>query len=371
MLRILHAADAHLASPFALSDSRRRAALRAALRASFAALCRAAAEEKADIVLFAGDVYEADFLTADDADMILAGFSSIPCPVVVAPGNHDPAVPGSLWLRNDLPENVFVFREPTVSKFSFDALGADVYGYAMTGGTMETCPLDGFKMPDDGRIHLICAHADLGASHSPYAPITAEAVLRTGAVYAALGHIHNPAEPSFAPHGRQAAAESGCLMGRAPDEPGDKGVLLAVIDDGIVHTQKKVLGTVAFRVTELPLDGLTAEWQVEEALRRLLAAGQYTGSDLVRVRLTGHVPPELLLHTEALAAADCGCMALEIVNETSSEIPDELENDPAVRGVLYRRLADKLTSADEAERRVAQRALRYALAALAGDRPTD
>ena len=371
MLRILHAGDVHLASPFAMQDARRAAALRYALRASFDALCRAAGEQCADIVLLAGDVYEAEHLTRDDAEMILAGLASVPCPVVVAPGNHDPAVPGSIWLRDDLPENVFVFRSGNVSKFSFDALGADVYGYAMTGGAAESCPLDGFRVPDDGRIHLICAHADLGASRSAYAPVTAEAILRTGADYAALGHIHNPAEPVFAPHGTAAVAECGCLMGRAPDEPGDKGALLVTVGDGPVRIEKIVLGALAFRETELPVDHISAAWQVEKALRELLEKERYTERDLVRVRLTGRVPPELFISTEALAAAECTAMSLEIINATVPAPSADLEGDPAVRGAFYRLLAPGLASEDKKERRVAERALRYGLLALGGERPAD
>lgn len=371
MLRILHAGDAHLASPFALADANRAAALRYALRASFDALCRTAAESHADLVLLAGDIYEAEYLSRDDADMILAGLSSIPCPVVVAPGNHDPAAESSLWLRDDLPANVFVFREETVAKFSFDELGADVYGYAMTGDAMERCPLDGFTVPDDGRIHLICAHADLGASRSVYAPITAEAVLRTGADYAALGHIHNPAEPVFAPHGRAAVAESGCLMGRAPDEPGDKGALLVTVGDGTVQIEKLILGALAFREADLPVSGMTAAWQVEKALRALLEEKGYTDRDLVRIRLTGSVSPELFFSTEALASAETGCRSLEIVDATTPAPSASLENDPAVRGIFYRLLKERLTSPDEKERETAERALRYGLLALGGERPAD
>ncbi|MFX0538392.1 metallophosphoesterase family protein [Ornithinimicrobium sp. Y1847] len=71
-----------------------------------------AAEQQADFVLVAGDVFEHSQLTPQTVRRALEALREVPVPVYLLPGNHDHLGPMSIWsspvLRDELPEHVHV-----------------------------------------------------------------------------------------------------------------------------------------------------------------------------------------------------------------------------------------------------------------------
>src|SRR6266446_6797233 len=59
---------------------------------------------KADIVLFAGDTFDNHAVTSGTIDRSSQLLADAGLPIVILPCNHDPATPGSLWLRGRLDE---------------------------------------------------------------------------------------------------------------------------------------------------------------------------------------------------------------------------------------------------------------------------
>ncbi len=64
---------------------------------------------------------------------------------------------------------------------------------------------------------------------------------------------------------------------------------------------------------------------------------------------------------------DMGLFCLKTVDHTMPDM-DTLAADTGIRGAFYRTLAPALTSDNKEEAETALRALRYGLAAIAGDR---
>src|SRR5271155_4567178 len=53
----------------------------------------------ADIVLLAGDTFDNHMVTSATIDRAGQLLAEAGLPVVILPGNHDPAIPDSIWLR--------------------------------------------------------------------------------------------------------------------------------------------------------------------------------------------------------------------------------------------------------------------------------
>ena len=71
---------------------------------------------------------------------------------------------------------------------------------------------------------------------------------------------------------------------------------------------------------------------------------------------------------KSITAEEIGVFYIEVENCTLPLLDfGELENDISIKGAVFRELLPRLESDDEGERKIAAMALKYALAALAGD----
>lgn len=368
-MKILHTGDVHLDSPFAHLSAAAAAERRSELRATFSDMMAYARTEAVDLLLIAGDLFDRQFVTRDTVALLQEEFAALPCPVIIAPGNHDPAEEGSVWKKHAFPENVHVFTEPTLRKISLDELSCDVYGYAFTEPTLRDCPLSGKTVEDPEKINLLCVHGDTTSPISTYGPLPGAVLTAFGADYTALAHIHNPEAANAALP--VPGAYCGCPEGRDFGEAGRKGALLVTVDKigGEAHVASKFVRFCrkVYEVRRLNVDGAATGSDVAAAIRRLCAEEGLGADVLLRVILQGSVDPALNVNPTVLANDKKELCHLEVRDET---VPTWnaalLQSDPGIRGELYRVLLPRLESADAAERRNAAAALRLALAALAG-----
>ena len=95
------------------------------------------------------------------------------------------------------------------------------------------------------------------------------------------------------------------------------------------------------------------------------------GSDtLLRLILTGNVPPSLRISTDGIAARfGDGLFYFEVLDRTLPLYDsDALRSDPTIRGAFFRELLPLLENGSPEERADAARALRLGLMALSGER---
>ena len=371
MIKILHTGDVHLDSPFSglpsgMADRRREES-----RAVFTSMMTYA-RSNVDLVLIAGDLFDDGFVTRSTVALITDELAKVGCPVVISPGNHDPFAPGSVWEKVTLPDNVHVFAPGGTGKFSFDELGADVYGYAFSEAALRKNPLGMSCVTDSTRVNVVCAHADMSSPLSAYAPLSKEMLASFCADYAALAHIHN-ADGLMGEAGRTVYAYCGCPEGRSFDECGHKGAMVAEIEkDG---TEAKVtlrpmrFSKKHYEIASVNVDGAVTLAEVCEKARAAL--DRFDENAIVRLKLTGSVDSALVISRETVASLG-GVYSVDVRDET---LPlwgaAALEADVTVRGEVYRRLKGQLGSANEREREVAYRAFRYAMAAMAGENVTE
>ncbi len=276
-LKILHSADWHLDSPFTGFSENQRAFLKRELQkipGKVADLCR---REDCDLVLLSGDLFDGS-VSRDTLDIVKAELKHCGVPVLIAPGNHDFCAPGSPWLEENWPQNVFVFTgglESVVIK----GLNCRIYGAGYQG---MDCPslLENFRAEGEEAYHIAVLHGDPTQKHSPYCPITTSQVKNSGLHYLALGHIHKAG--AFRA-GQTLCAWPGCPMGRGWDETGEKGVCIVTLGE---TAEIRAVSLDTLRFTELEVDiGDNAGQALEDALP---AAGS---TDFYRISLvgTGHI----------------------------------------------------------------------------------
>jgi DNA repair protein SbcD/Mre11 len=182
-LRVLHTADVHLAAAGAEADRWR----------GFVAVLAAAA--RADLLVVAGDMF--DHARVGDAllDAVAAALARTAVPVVVVPGNHDLAGPGSPLDRlrvRDTGGRLQVLLDPDGGTVEVPGLDVTVWGRAMVEHSPRNRPLAGHRPPDRGRWHLVLAHGHFqpGAADGRSSPITAAEIDALDCDYLALGHWH-------------------------------------------------------------------------------------------------------------------------------------------------------------------------------------
>ncbi len=369
-MKLLHTADLHLDSPFAGSEAIHAEERRDVGRRVLAKIFELAKSEQCDLILIAGDLFDGKYVTPETQALCLRLFREAACPVVLAPGNHDPYWEGSFYGRRDLPENVYVFSSGTLQCFAFPSLNAKVFGYAFSSAALTERPLANAPVPEeDGAIRLLCAHADTASPVSRYAPLTEGDALRLGIQYGALGHIHNPPQPTE--QERVPLRYPGIPQGRGYDETGDGQVLIVTVEqEGVTEIRPISVFEERFLEEEVDLT-LCADLQaVRSTLRQIMEPLAETQGTHLRLTLTGSVPSEWQEKLLSWEQAEKGALAELILVDRTVPFTDGayLEQDVTVKGAFYRSLYPKLTHEDPAMRARAQKALQIGLAALEGRR---
>lgn len=314
--KILHAADVHLDSPLRNLEAYPDApveAFRGATRQALANLVELAIEQRVDLVVIAGDLYDGAW---DDAHTGLFFVSQArrlreaAIPLVVIRGNHDAALLMTQKLR--LPDNPdgssLMLDHEAVDQRIFPSLGVAVHGRSFARRAETEDLARDYPAAIPGMFNLGLLHTCLTGSdgHEDYSPTTPERLARKGYDYWALGHVHNRRECQEP--GQPPMVFSGNLQGRHVRETGAKGCLILSIDPANQITSKfHPLDVVRWSVFEHDASADQREsdlcdafipWldeQLQQAEHRPLA---------VRVRVVGTTPLHEAYHRAARTLQD-------------------------------------------------------------------
>ena len=355
MLRLIHGADFHLDSPVSGLSPKQAAQRRGEQRELLERLAQLAREKQAQLVLLAGDLLDSERVFPETAQALSRCLGSIPCPVLIAPGNHDCLTLGSVYRTLDWPQNVHIFSSDAMERVDLPELGCTVYGRAFLEPRQDRSPLAGFHAQEDGRFRLGCLHGDL-APNSAYGPITPEEIAQSGLHYLALGHIHQ--ESGLQQAGATYWAYPGCPQGRGFDELGEKGVLYLEGEPGSLRAQRIPLGQRRYERLTVDLTGLADPLS---AIRSALPGD--TSRDIYRIVLTGEgEAPDLAALERALAPSFFG---LQLQDRT--RLPQNLwarREEDTLTGLFLREMWGLCQ--EDGDNPVHQLAARFGLAALEG-----
>ena len=356
MIRMMHAADLHLDSPFAALVPEQAAQRREEQREMLRRLAEECVIKDCDLLLLSGDLFDSDRVYRETAEMLTQTLRGLRARVFIAPGNHDPYSPLSPYATLTWPDNVHIFRSRSVEAVRLEEPAVNVYGAAFTE-PRETGLLNGFLADADDRPKVMVLHGVLGDEASVYDPIPEIAVSASGLNYLALGHVH---KQEIRQVGRTTVGNPGFAMGRGFDELGPGHALYVEIEDGVCRVEPIELGgriyqTLTVAVTEDPLAAVEA------------ALPEETERDIYRITLTGTCPtPDLEVLREILSPR---FYALELIDKTlpPAELWKDVEED-SLKGEFLRQLKTCYDAEDASEesRRLVARAVDLGLALMEG-----
>ena len=365
MVKIIHCADIHFDSPFALNDPRNAELRRMEFRSAFTALIMYAKDFGAKIFLISGDLFDDEYISKETANLISREMASYPdCRFFVSPGESDPYHAKSPYKLMKWPENLHIFKSSDLTKIEIPELDTDVYGYAFTSNVLQVNPFANKKPQNANRINILLAHGDMSSPDSQICPITKNDIARSGFDYAALGHLHN-VTAGVIKLGETYFAYPGCLEGRGFHEPGYRGAMCGEIGKGVCELRAVRFSRRRYETVQVDISHHVTETQIIEAVR--LAAANFRDDTALRVELTGIIRPGFVFNPRSIEEKFTGFNFIQVKNKTSPYIDAAaLRYDKTVRGIFFRKLESKLISKDPREREEARLALQYGFNAFIG-----
>ena len=375
--RILHLADLHLDRAFAGMGCqgdlarRRRLGLREALRRAG----DTARDHGCQAVTLGGDLYEHERADLETGRFLAETFAAWqPMRVLLAPGNHDPLLPDSLYARVEWPENVHLFRGSALEPVELDD-GLTLWGLAHLDPAWRGDPLDHAPVGGDGGLHLALFHgAEMGSrpeGKSVHGPFIAERIAALGFAAALSGHYHR----------RRIDPAARLLYPGSPepltfDDEGGRGpVLVEVGERGTVGYHPVDDNRWWTLTASCDLGGATSFAAVAERATGAARTAAATGPPdrgMVRIDLCGELSPDITLDLPSLemqAREATGLAALQVRDSTEPALDlAAAAADPTARGAFTREVLAALHAADgdAAEEALLADALRYGLQALGG-----
>jgi DNA repair exonuclease SbcCD nuclease subunit len=165
--------------------------------AGLAAVLQAARDVTADVVILAGDTFESHRVSAPLIERAAALIAAAARPVVLLPGNHDPAVADAVYGSGAMVEvsNLHILGIRHDQSVLFPELGLEIWGRAHRDyGDM--IPFEAVR-PRRSRWLIAVGHGHYqvasGPGPQPSWLISDADITRTGADYVALGHWNRAA----------------------------------------------------------------------------------------------------------------------------------------------------------------------------------
>jgi DNA repair exonuclease SbcCD nuclease subunit len=355
---IVHCADVHLETVFA--ETRGGAGRRKALADAFVRIVDRARELGADALTIGGDLYEAERAGPQTVRFLFEQFARLRKPVFIAPGNHDPYAPASLFARTDLPENVRVFNEAAWNGFPL-AEGITLFGFGHTAAEPGR-PFASARFERGGiQIALVHDETRCPPNKRATAPFTLAEAAAVGARLVLTGHYHGGyvAGEAAGPWIAYPGSPEPIKFGEGPVH----GVLVVRVRDGSVEIEPLPIARTRLIERDCDLSDVAHENAAFARVERALA--DLGRDDYVRLRLVGNVAHGTRIDPLLMHERNCAQLgSLEIIDASLAYDYEAIAREPTVRGHVTRDLLERAGSGVDAS--AAQGALRYALAAFEG-----
>ena len=387
MLRLLHTADIHLGARHA-DLGEQATAQRERQFAAFRRSVDLAIEERVDLFLIAGDLFDSNTqprrsverVAAELHRLVMAGIRT-----VLIPGTHDCYDRSSIYRSHDLAAlagappagDMLVVLTPDRPDVVLPTLDAVVYGRVFETKRAPRSPLAGLDARADGRAtwRIALVHGALaipGMTDGDEVVFTAEEIAASGLDYLALGHWHSTltARAGDVRYGYPGAPEP-----VAVDQDRAGKVLLVTLDmvnrARSVTVEERTVGRTTFRRMDMDAAELPSQ---AAFIGRLI--GEADPDLVLDVRLTGVRQDELDLDMDEVESALASSFLKVRVRDASvpalstGPIPGPDTISGAVIRDLEARIADREAAEDGEQAREMRDVLRLGRLLLSGQEVT-
>ena len=188
-----------------------------------------AIDEKVDLVLIAGDIFDGDWSDYKSGLEFIAGLADLDkagVRVAMVRGNHDAA--NKMSCRLKWPKNTFEFRSRTPETHVIDDLDVAIHGQSFPNGAVPQNLAQNYPVArgDLFNIGLLHTSGSGPSAHATYAPCSVNDLTAKGYDYWALGHVHTRSTLCDSPP----VVFPGNLQGRHINEPGERGFMLVTVE---------------------------------------------------------------------------------------------------------------------------------------------
>lgn len=182
--KFIHAADLHLGFKYKSKTLGTRSEDRKnELFITFERLINYANENKIDLIVISGDLFERDALTYTETKHMMSIIDSYYGSIVLSCGNHDYYIDD--YLFNNFTKNLYVFKTNSLERMDI-AENVSIYGASWLNSLENGFALQKVILDKD-RFNIASLHGDLADGKYK---IDIEPLLASGFDYIALGHIH-------------------------------------------------------------------------------------------------------------------------------------------------------------------------------------
>lgn len=320
-MKIIHLADVHLDKPFkTLSDRETLGAQRRLeQRETFKNTIEFAKENKVDIILIAGDLFEQEYIRESTIDFINNLFKGIPeIKIFITPGNHDPKLKNSYYSTYNWSDNVHIFSEK-LEVINLDE--ADIYGYGFNNYEMKNDITENIEIKNNEKINIFISHGDINTDTN-YNPIKINNI-KNKFDYIALGHIHKRGE--YYP---------GSLISLGFDEPGEHGFIFLEIENKRIINQEFIRADKRELIKlDLDISEIKSEDELIEKINLI-----NTDNNLYEINLIGKRNFKININLNLIQKN-----IIKIKNNTKIENKNNLsENENTLHGIFIKNLKNKL-----------------------------
>jgi DNA repair exonuclease SbcCD nuclease subunit len=369
MLKILHTADIHLGTKFSGLGNKGNLQ-REQLRATFKNVMATAINQEANIVLIAGDLFDANQQPQRNIDLVIEQFNLLKeknIPVCLVPGTHDSLDSSSIYRKVDFEgrcSNLSIFADENISYKEYPNLDLTVYGKPNLSNRSYISPLKGLKPSTSSKFHIAMAH---GSFYIPEKTAEDDHVFRleevktSGMDYLALGHWHRVYSCSEKPPAWYSGPPEWI-----PDQRERGAVLLvSILDSSEVKVEPKMLGLRDYDEVEIDMS------EIQDLAKLKVRISEGANQNLVRkVTLKGLRDAEFIVNPEELATElreeffhlsvmDKSHPKLEEVSEVAYE-------EQLIINRFIKLMKGQIDSEEGEERDIAENALQYGVALLDG-----
>lgn len=344
----IHTADLHLDEPIKGWKGSKEEAWRRSqeYRQTFERIISLVKKRKVPFLFISGDFMEYGYVSKSTVRFVQEQFRQISgTQVLIAPGNHDPYRPDSVYCLEEWPEHVHIFGGEWES-LPFPEFDLTVYGRGFVDFTESE-----WKAPaglnENGRKIMI-VHGDflVQEGSSPYFPIREHELAPLEMDYVALGHIHKAADYRLNNRRRTWVCYPGSPEALNWKETGERTVTYGVLDDRGVSIERVPIQTRAYENHRVDIQGCETK---EEVIIRILQETAATDKNNYHaVELTGRRPRELELKEDSLRWMEErlkqeGFYAVYLEDQTKPDFDLEYyRGQPGVIGAFIRRMEERM-----------------------------
>ncbi|KAA3619316.1 MAG: hypothetical protein DWQ05_00945 [Calditrichaeota bacterium] len=369
-MKIFHFSDLHLDTPFTSSyfDVALARQCRLRLRRTLSKLLNFAKQQKVDAITIAGDLFEGDRVSRDTLHFLAENFAEIsPTPVYIAPGNHDCYTRNSAYARFAWPENVFIFTENKLQPVELND-EITLWGVAHNVPDERQNPLVDFKVPQDGKAHILLMHGSetgpFSEARAVHMPFTLQDIKNSGFAFSLLGHYHGAKDvPDQTPIALYPGSPQPLNFG----ETGVHSAVVLTIDKQKTNIKAFSTETQLFHTIHLDISKYTNTDALAQGISEN-AVEFAEDANFLRLHLTGVSDRQQRFDLEMLQeqlAEKFNYVKIfdEIHNENEL---DDLAREPTVRGTFVRQLKEMLSNEEE-DGELVRLAMKYGLRAFEGE----